>query len=262
MKVGIYVDAANIEANGGYGMRYDVLSRIATLEGGKLLRANTYVVVDRERMNTDDEYARGKAEFFSRLRKCGFKVIEKEIKRYRTETGGERVKANADMDLAIDALVQSVNLDRIYILSGDGDFERLVVALQNRGCRVVCVGFENVSENLVKTADSYYCGFLLPELVPLRLEAGRELGYVSFWDTDRGFGFLNTVKLEGDRLIEEEAYCHITAIEANQQATRFNEGNITRNTLVSYFSEESNDPRYPDRRVAKVVRIEKERIRI
>jgi uncharacterized LabA/DUF88 family protein len=42
----------------------------------------------------------------------------------------------ADLDLAVDALVQAENLDYILLGTGDGDFVRLVRALQNRGRRV------------------------------------------------------------------------------------------------------------------------------
>ena len=59
------------------------------------------------------------------------------------------------------------NLDRIMLLTGDGDFLRLVVALQNMGCRVEVIGFHNVSKELREGADSYISGFLVPGLMPI-----------------------------------------------------------------------------------------------
>ncbi len=34
-KIGVYVDSMNIVRNGGYGMRYEVLRRFATRNGGQ-----------------------------------------------------------------------------------------------------------------------------------------------------------------------------------------------------------------------------------
>jgi len=41
------------------------------------------------------------------------------------------VKANADLELAVDALLQAENLDYVLLETGDGDFMRLVRALQS-----------------------------------------------------------------------------------------------------------------------------------
>jgi uncharacterized LabA/DUF88 family protein len=67
---------------------------------------------------------------------------------YVDDEGVLTTKANADMDLAIDAVLQARNLDRIILLTGDGDFIRLVLALQNMGCRVEVIGFNNKVRNL------------------------------------------------------------------------------------------------------------------
>jgi uncharacterized LabA/DUF88 family protein len=63
------------------------------------------------------------------------RLCKKYVKRFVDDEGVQTTKANADMDLAIDALLQARNLDRIILLTGDGDFLRLVLALQNMGCR-------------------------------------------------------------------------------------------------------------------------------
>ncbi len=89
------------------------------------------------------------------LRQCGFKVIKKFVKHFVDDEGILTTKANADMDLAIDALLQARNLDRIILLTGDGDFIRLVLALQNMGCRVEVIAFNNVSNELKEAADQF-----------------------------------------------------------------------------------------------------------
>ena len=76
-------------------------------------------------------------------------------------------KANADLDLAVDALLQSANLDRVLLVTGDGDFVQVVRALQNRGCRVEVVAFRNVSAELRREADMFMSGYLVPDLLPI-----------------------------------------------------------------------------------------------
>ena len=57
--------------------------------------------------------------------------------------------------------------------TGDGDFVQVVRALQNRGCRVEIVAFENVSGNLRREADHFLSGYLVPGLVA---SAGKQWG--------------------------------------------------------------------------------------
>ena len=47
----------------------------------------------------------------------GFKIIKKYVRRFKDEDGNITTKANADMDLAIDALLQARNLDRIILVT-------------------------------------------------------------------------------------------------------------------------------------------------
>ena len=154
LKTGIYVDAENIRLCGGYGMRYDVLVDLANVGKSVLLRANSYLAEDRARTKEDPEYRQKLYRYHDVLRQCGFKVIKKYVKHFVDDEGILTTKANADMDLAIDALLQARNLDRVILLTGDGDFIRLVLALQNMGCRVEVIGFKYVSNELKEAADS------------------------------------------------------------------------------------------------------------
>ena len=199
LKTGIYVDAENIKMSGGYGMRYDVLVDLANGGNSSLLRANCYLAEDRERTQRDQEYRHKVYSYHDVLRQCGFKVIKKYVRRFKDEEGNITTKANADMDLAIDALLQARNLDRIILLTGDGDFLRLVTALQNMGCRVEIIGFDNVSGELREAADAYMSGFLIPGLLPIAAthtsdgsSEAWQRGTVVNFNQDRGFGFFRT----------------------------------------------------------------------
>jgi uncharacterized LabA/DUF88 family protein/cold shock CspA family protein len=166
-RVGLYVDVANIARNGGYGMRFDVLRDFACRDAGEPMRLNAYVAYDEDRAKRDSEYRQKTLNFYSTLRDLGYKVIEKVVSWYVDDDGNRFGKANADLDMAVDALLQSENLDRVMLATGDGDFIEVVRALQNKGCRVEAVAFQNVSSNLKREVDLFMSGYLIPNLQPV-----------------------------------------------------------------------------------------------
>ena len=205
LKVGVFVDVANIYMNGGQRMQYDVLREFACRDGSEPLRLNTYVTYDAERAADDDEYRKGAQNFHSALRDLGYKVNIKEIHWYIDEEGNRIAKANSDLDLAVDALLQAERLDRVLIASGDGDFVQVVRALQNKGCRVEIVALENVSGRLKQEGDLYMSGFLIPNLIPVDYEGRYEQPPVwgevgsrvrgwCYWHSDQGYGFIRYMK--------------------------------------------------------------------
>jgi uncharacterized LabA/DUF88 family protein len=199
-KLGVYVDVANVNRNGGYGMQYDILREFACRDGAEPIRLNAYVSFDVERARDDLAYRKGINGYFSVLREYGFKVIQKNVKWYEDEKGTRYGKANADLDMAVDALLQSQNLDRVIMITGDGDFVQVVRALQNHGCRVEVVAFENISSDLKREADMFISGYLIPNLLPVKKNVDNNLiwgelgsvvrGYCSHYYEDRGFGFM------------------------------------------------------------------------
>jgi uncharacterized LabA/DUF88 family protein len=185
-KVGVYVDVANLSLNGGFQMQFGVLRDFACRDGAQPLRLNAYVSYDAERARHDAGY-KSKAEgFHSVLRDLGFKILVKEVKWYQNETG-RYGKANADLDLAVDALLQSENLDRVLLCTGDGDFVRLVKALQDRGCRVEVLGLDNVSMDLRQEADLYMSGYLIPNLIPVQSDEDTEVEWGKIGSRVRGW---------------------------------------------------------------------------
>lgn len=233
LKTGIYVDAENIRICGGYGMRYDVLADLAGRGNSILLRANSYLAEDRERTK-DPEYRQKLYRYHDVIRQSGFKVIKKFVKHFLDDEGILTTKANADMDLAIDALLQARNLDRIILLTGDGDFIRLVLALQNMGCRVEVIGFDNVSSELKESADAYLSGFLIPGLLPFPEQNGekRFRGVPINYNPERGFGFLRYYSLDDNGLRPESVFFHCSkAVEVND-ALFLDSSNIFEFSLV------------------------------
>ena len=201
-RIGLYVDVANLARNGGYGMHYDILREFACRGDAEPIRLNAYVSFDGDRAEYDSAYRKGQEGFYSLLRDFGYKVIQKNVKWYTDEDGNRFGKANADLDLAVDALLQSENIDRVLLATGDGDFVQVVRALQNKGCRVEVVAFKNVSSELRREADMFMSGYLIPYLLPTISgrddptwgEIGSRVRGICYNHPGKGYGFLRYMK--------------------------------------------------------------------
>jgi hypothetical protein len=107
----------------------------------------------------------------------------------------------------VDALQQSQNMDRVVLATGDGDFVEVAHALQNRGCRVEVVAFDNVSSELRREADMFTSGYLVPGLLP-SLERGPKWGEIGsrvrgvcyYFKPEKGYGFLRFMHHISDNL--------------------------------------------------------------
>lgn len=252
-RVGVFVDAENIRYNGGYQMRYDVLRRFAAREGGVLQRLNTYMAFDAERARDDPDYARKARTYQQMVRDFGWKITVKLVRRYTDEGGNVTTKANSDLDMAVDALLQSDRLEQILLVTGDGDFIQLVQALQNRGCRVELIGFKNVSRQLQQEADAFYSGFLIPDLLPIAYEPRNTWGspgscvrgICTKWIPEKGYGFLRILDHISPNLWITDpresgspyasVFCH-----ANELATEVTEELLgSRETILEFYLKES-----------------------
>lgn len=229
LKTGLYIDVSNITQNGGFGMRFEVLREFACRGDAEAVRLNAYVSFDPKRADEDAGYRNRQYGFHNKLRDLGYKVIVKQVKSFVDEDGQEVKKSNVDLDLAVDALLQSENLDRVVLATGDGDFVQVVRALQNRGCRVEVVAFDHVAGDLRREADLFLSGYIIPDLLPVKTTTTarvpwgdvnlRVRGFCYFRDPQgRPFGYLRYLRtLDGDLLRtdarhEESAYgsifCH------------------------------------------------------
>lgn len=218
LKTGIYVDGENVMRSGGWGMRYDVLKAFVEAQGGLTLRANAYMAVDKERERAEPDYWRSKSDYRANLRRYGFKLILQPLQRYRDKDGEWITKANADLELAIDSLLQARNLDYVVLVTGDGDFVRLVTALQNMGCRVDVIAFHNGSHKLREAADNFLSGFLLPGLLPT--EEGRTRGFLHTANEEKYFGFVtvrNSLDLDD---VDQDIFCHGREVDGGLLSNR------------------------------------------
>lgn len=219
LKAGIFLDVENLSRNGGWGIRYEVIKELVAAQGQMaVLRANAYLAVDEEREEQDPVYRQRQSDYRAAIRRTGFHLIHKVVRRYRDSEGELVLKANADLDLAVDALLQSDNLDYILLGSGDGDFLRLVRALQNRGKRVDLLSFANTSNDLLREVDNHFNGFLIPGILPPdSARETRQRGVMHAAHEDRGFGFLTVRTGLGPDDVRYDIFCHISDFSRNGQ---------------------------------------------
>jgi uncharacterized LabA/DUF88 family protein/cold shock CspA family protein len=215
IKAGIFLDSENLSRCGGWGMDVEVVRELVEAQDATIIRANAYMAVDHEREKgyANKEYARKKQGFRDAIRRAGFHVVQKPVKRYRNEDGEIHTKANADIDLAVDALLQSEQLDYILLGTGDGDFLRLVRALQNRGKRVDLLAFSFVSQELRREVDYFFDGYLVPRLLEAKADPKRHRGIVHNVDEERGFGFLTHYLGLRPKDVNTDMFLHISDLE-------------------------------------------------
>ncbi|HMB69843.1 MAG TPA: NYN domain-containing protein [bacterium] len=200
-RVGVFVDGQYISLNGGHGMRYDVLREFATRDGAEVVRMSVYLAWDEDRAGEDHGYRRGQDNFAATLRDFGYKVIRKKVRRFTDESGNRAASTKTDLAMAMDVLLQSENLERILLLTGDEDFADVVRVLQSRGCRVEVIGFDNVSQLIRSEADMFMSGYLIPNLLPVPQQdrdawgkIGSRVRGVCYNHSGKGYGFLRYVR--------------------------------------------------------------------
>jgi uncharacterized LabA/DUF88 family protein len=144
--VAVFVDVANIfyaAKAAGVDIDYVTLLKSATA-GRDLVRAYAYTGLD-----PDNENQRN---FHAFLARHGYKVVSKDIRKY----GDGKVKANLDIELVVDMMKTSRNLDIAIVVSGDGDFAPAIRAVQEMGVRVEVISFRgNTSSDLIDVADQF-----------------------------------------------------------------------------------------------------------
>jgi len=90
----------------------------------------------------------------------GFSMVTKPVKRFTDAQGHTRTKGNMDIEIAVDMLELAPRLDHAVLFSGDGDFRRLVQAVQAKGVRVTVVSTTKsqppmIADDLRRQADEF-----------------------------------------------------------------------------------------------------------
>ena len=141
----MFIDGANLYAAAralGFDIDYKRLLDLFASKG-RLVRAFYYTA-----LVEDQEYSPIRP-LVDWLDYNGFSVVTKPLKEFADAQGRRRVKGNMDIELAIDVMEMSACVDHVVIFSGDGDFRRLVEAVQRHGRRVSVVSTIRTSPPMV-----------------------------------------------------------------------------------------------------------------
>ena len=172
-KIAIFVDGANLYA-AARGLGFDIdYKRLLDLfaSKGRLIRAFYYTA-----LIEDQEYSPLRP-LVDWLDYNGYTMVTKPTKEYTDAMGRRKIKGNMDIELAIDMLDMAQYLDHAVLFSGDGDFRRLVEAVQRRGVRVSVVSTLRsqppmVADDLRRQADTFIeLQDLAPQIMRVRDES-------------------------------------------------------------------------------------------
>jgi uncharacterized LabA/DUF88 family protein len=163
-RLGLFIDGSNLYAAAralGFDIDYKkLLDLFAT--NGHLIRAYYYTA-----LVEDQDYSPIRP-LVDWLDYNGYTMVTKPTKEFTDAQGRRKIKGDMDIELAIDVMEMAPHLDHVVLFSGDGDFRRLVDAIQRKGVRVSVVSTVRtqpsmVADELRRQAD---CFIELQDLAP------------------------------------------------------------------------------------------------
>jgi len=155
-RVALFIDGSNLYAAAralGFDIDYKCLLDVFQKDG-RVIRAFYYTA-----LMEDQEYSPIRP-LVDWLDYNGYTMVTKPTKEFTDAAGRRKIKGNMDIELAIDVMEMAPYLDHIVIFSGDGDFRRLVEAVQRKGVRVSVVSTINsqppmIADELRRQADNF-----------------------------------------------------------------------------------------------------------
>src|SRR6266540_7096015 len=168
-KIALLIDGANLHATSktlGFDVDYKRLLK-EFQSRGTILRAFYYTAIIE-----DQEYSSIRP-LIDWLDYNGYTVVTKAVKEFTDASGHRKMKGSMDIELAVDAMELAQHIDQMILFSGDGDFRRLVEAMQRRGVRVTVVSTIStqppmVADELRRQADQFV------DIVELQPKIGRD----------------------------------------------------------------------------------------
>ncbi|HYD31236.1 MAG TPA: NYN domain-containing protein [Azospirillaceae bacterium] len=155
-RLAMFIDGANLYAAAralGFDIDYKRLLDLFASKG-RLVRAFYYTA-----LVEDQEYSPIRP-LVDWLDYNGYTMVTKPTKEFTDSTGRRKIKGNMDIELAIDVMEMAEHVDHILLFSGDGDFRRLVEAVQRKGVRVSVISTVKsappmVADELRRQADNF-----------------------------------------------------------------------------------------------------------
>ena len=135
-RLGIFIDGSNLYAAAralGFDIDYRRLLELFAVEG-TMIRAFYYTA-----LLEDQDYSPIRP-LVDWLDYNGYTMVTKPTKEFTdAATGRRKIKGNMDIELAVDVMEMAEHIDHGVLFSGDGDFRRLVEAVQRKGVRITVV---------------------------------------------------------------------------------------------------------------------------
>jgi uncharacterized LabA/DUF88 family protein len=162
-KLALFLDMSNLfYAARALNIRWDYGRLVGALAQGRpVLRSYAYLGIDPE-----NQEARNLMTWLDRN---GFRTCAKEIHQLPDGT----LKANMDVEIAVDMMDLAPHLNTAILVSGDGDFSYLVKRVQDHGVRVEVAALGSMCSPVLKNAADQFTD-LEPISSQIRLE-GRPL---------------------------------------------------------------------------------------
>ena len=155
-RIGLFIDGANLYA-AARSLGFDIdYKRLREEFAGKarLIRALYYTA-----LIEDQEYSPIRP-LVDWLDYNGYTLITKPTKEFTDSMGRRKVKGDMDIEIAVDMMELADVLDHAVLFSGDGDFRRVIEAIQRKGVLVTVVSTIRsqppmIADELRRQADNF-----------------------------------------------------------------------------------------------------------
>src|SRR5262249_23810395 len=155
-RVALFIDGANLySAARALGFDIDYKRLLGLFQNkARLIRAFYYTAL------ADDQAYSPFRPLNDWLDYHGHTMVTKPLKEFTDAYRRRKVKGNMDIELAVDLMEMADRLDHVVLFSGDGDFRRLVEAVQRKGVRVSIVSTIRtqppmIADELRRQADNF-----------------------------------------------------------------------------------------------------------
>src|SRR5271156_3309404 len=155
-RIALFIDGANLYSSAkGLGFDIDYKRLLEEFRPrGVLIRAYYYTALVE---NEDYSPIRPLVDW---LDYNGYSLVTKTAREYTDGQGRKRWRGDMDIEIAIDMMEMAPHVDHVVLFSGDGDFRRLIEAVQQKGVRVTVVSTLKsqppmASDDLRRQADTF-----------------------------------------------------------------------------------------------------------
>lgn len=167
-KLAIFIDGANLYG-AARALEFDIdYKRLLAwaAKQGKLVRAYYYTA-----LVEDNEFSPIRP-LVDWLDYNGYTMVTKVAREFTDANGRRKIKGNIDVEITCDVLEICPKVDHIMLFTGDGDYKRLIEAVQRKGVRISVVSTVEthppmIADELRRHADNFI------DLADLRAEIRR-----------------------------------------------------------------------------------------